>query len=69
MDAKIHEMTTWVTIKELANQSRVSVRTMEKMRDSSFKIGKHYRRKTPGSRNLLYDLEACEKTINRLCSV
>ena len=62
-------MTSWVTIKELADHARVSVRPMEKMRDSSFDIGKHYRRKTPGSRNWLYNLEACDKTITRLCSV
>jgi len=56
-------------MKELAAHARVSVRTMEKIRDSSLVLGKHYRRKTPGSRNWLYNLEACDKTITKLCSV
>lgn len=62
-------MSKWVTMAELAVSLGVSVRTAERLRDANLKKGKHYKSKTPGSRYLIYDIEACEKTINRLCSV
>ena len=62
-------MSRYGTLRDLAVLLGVSERTVIRMRDSRLKKGKHFKSKTPGSRYLIYDLEACEKTINRLCSV
>lgn len=62
-------MTRWGTMAQLAQVLGVSVRTAERLRDANLRKGKHYKSKTPGSRYLIYDIEACEKTINKLCSV
>lgn len=62
-------MSKWGTMAQLAQTLGVSVRTAERLRDANLKKGKHYKSKTPGSRYLIYDIEACEKTINKLCSV
>ena len=41
---------------------------MEDLGDKILEIGKHFRRKTPTNQALLYNLDACEKTLSRLCT-
>ena len=60
----------WVSQQLASETLGVSISTLQRWRnkDNFLALGKHYRRKSPVSKIVLYDLEACEKTINRLCS-
>jgi hypothetical protein len=60
----------WVSQREASKALGVCESTLQKWRnkDQLLKIGKHYRRKTPKAGALLYDLDACEKTITAACS-
>tara|TARA_R100000458_G_C8032650_1_gene87476 strand:+ start:93 stop:302 length:210 start_codon:yes stop_codon:yes gene_type:complete len=60
----------WVSQKEASNALGVSESTLQRWRNKQdlLKMGKHYRRKTPTDRSILYDLNACEKTITAACS-
>ena len=60
----------WVSQQVASETLGVSISTLQRWRnkDNFLSLGKHYRRKSPVSKIVLYDLEACEKTINRLCS-
>ena len=62
--------THWVSQKEASNALGVSEVTLQRWRNKQdiLKMGKHYRRKTPTDRAILYDLDACEKTLAALCS-
>tara|TARA_R100000458_G_C8183307_1_gene179568 strand:+ start:236 stop:478 length:243 start_codon:yes stop_codon:yes gene_type:complete len=62
------KMTTWLTTAEMAKYLKVSERTLYSMRESHFKIGKHYRRSHPTSGRYVYDADACDKTLSNLCS-
>ena len=61
-------MTTWLTTSEMAKHLRVSERSLYDLRDAHLKAGKHFRRKTPTNQAILYNLDACEKTLSRLCT-
>ena len=62
-------MKVWITQGEMAEQLGVSIPTLYRWRESNqLELGKHYRRKTPNSRILLYNLEACENTLSKLCT-
>ena len=60
----------WVTQVEACEALGMGKSTIQKLRnkDKILVIGKHYRRKTPTNQQLLYNLEACENTLTRLCS-
>tara|TARA_R100001463_G_scaffold41641_1_gene87800 strand:+ start:1106 stop:1315 length:210 start_codon:yes stop_codon:yes gene_type:complete len=60
----------WVTQVEACEAFCLSKSSIQKLRnkDKILVIGKHYRRKTPTSKILLYNLEACDKTLSKLCS-
>ena len=60
----------WVTQRKASDALVVSESTLQKWRnkDKILVIGKNYRRKTPTNQQLLYNLEACENTLTRLCS-
>jgi len=60
----------WVTQVEACEAFCLSKSSIQKLRnkDKILEIGKHYRRKTPTSKVLLYNLEACDKTLSKLCS-
>lgn len=61
----------WVNQKKAVEALGVSASTLQRWRKNEPKIlviKKHYRLKTPTSRELLYNLEACENTLSRLCS-
>ena len=60
----------WVTQVEACEALGMGKSTIQKLRnkDKILVIAKHYRRKTPTSKVLLYNLEACDKTLSRLCS-
>ena len=59
----------WVTQRKASDALGVSESTLQKWRnkDKILEIGKHFRRKTPTNQQLLYNLDACEKTLSRLC--
>tara|TARA_R100001163_G_C4993610_1_gene145288 strand:+ start:104 stop:304 length:201 start_codon:yes stop_codon:yes gene_type:complete len=61
-------MTNWLTTAEMAKHLRVSERSLYDLREAHLKAGKHFRRLTPNSKRLLYDVDACEKTLSRLCT-
>tara|TARA_Y100000593_G_scaffold62336_1_gene115498 strand:+ start:1743 stop:1943 length:201 start_codon:yes stop_codon:yes gene_type:complete len=61
-------MTNWLTTSEMAKHLRVSERSLYDLREAHLKAGKHFRRLTPNSKRLLYDVDACEKTLSRLCT-
>jgi len=61
-------MKRWIDRAEMLNYLKISHTTLWRMQKAHFTIGKHYRRKTPASKSYLYDLEACEKTLSRLCA-
>ena len=52
----------------MAKHLRVSERSLYDLREAHFQKGKHFRRLTPNSKRLLYDLDACEKTMSRICT-
>ena len=52
----------------MAKHLRVSERSLYDLREAHLKAGKHFRRLTPNSKRLLYDVDACEKTLSRLCT-
>jgi len=60
----------WVTQRKASDALGVSESTLQKWRnkDKILEIGKHFRRKTPTNQQLLYNLDACEKTLSRLCT-
>ena len=60
----------WVTQVEACEALGMGKSTIQKLRnkDKILVIGKHYRRQTPTSRVLVYNLEACEKTLSKLCT-
>ena len=60
----------WVTQRKASDVLGVSESTLQKWRnkDKILIIGKHFRRKTPTNQQLLYNLDACEKTLSKLCS-
>ena len=60
----------WITQRKASEALGVSESTLQKWRnkDKILVIGKHFRRKTPTNQQLLYNLEACDKTLSRLCS-
>ena len=60
----------WVTQRKASDSLGVSESTLQKWRnkDKILEIGKHFRRKTPTNQQLLYNLDACEKTLSRLCT-
>ena len=60
----------WVSQKIASDSLGVSTSTLQRWRNKEqiLQLGKHYRRKSPVSKVVLYDLEACEKTLNRLCT-
>ena len=60
----------WVTQVEACSALGVGTSTIQKWRnkDKILELGKHYRRQTPTSRVLVYNLEACEKTLSKLCT-
>ena len=60
----------WVTQAEACEAFSLSKSAIQAMRnkEKTFVIGKHYRRKTPKSRVYVYNLEACNKTLSKLCS-
>ena len=60
----------WVTQRKASDALGVSESTLQKWRnkDKILVIGKHFRRKTPTNQQLLYNLEACEKTLHQLCT-
>ena len=60
----------WVTQRKASDALGVSESTLQKWRnkDKILEIGKHFRRKTPTNKQLLYNLDACEKTLSRLCT-
>jgi len=60
----------WVTQVEACEALGLAKSTIQKLRnkDKILVMGKHYRRKTPTSRNLLYNLEACDKTLSKVCT-
>tara|TARA_R100000458_G_scaffold964_1_gene822 strand:- start:198 stop:407 length:210 start_codon:yes stop_codon:yes gene_type:complete len=60
----------WVTQVEACEAFCLSKSSIQKLRnkDKILVMGKHYRRKTPTSKVLLYNLEACDKTLSKLCS-
>ncbi len=60
----------WVTQRKASDALGVSESTLQKWRnkDKILEIGKHFRRKTPTNQALLYNLDACEKTLSRLCT-
>ena len=60
----------WVTQRKASDALGVSESTLQKWRnkDKILVIGKHFRRKTPTNQQLLYNLEACEKTLSKLCT-
>jgi excisionase family DNA binding protein len=62
-------MKVWITQGEMAEQLGVSIPTLYRWREANhLELGKHYRRKTPKSRILLYNKDETEKRINRLCT-
>ena len=60
----------WVTQRKASDALGVSESTLQKWRnkDKILEIGKHFRRKTPTNQAILYNLDACEKTLSRLCT-
>ena len=61
----------WVDTKKAIEVLGVSASTLQRWRNQEPKIlelKKHYRLKTPTSRELLYNLNACEKTLLSLCT-
>ena len=60
----------WVTQRKASDALGVSESTLQRWRnkDKILEIGKHFRRKTPTNQALLYNLDACEKTLSRLCT-
>ena len=68
--ASIGMSINWVTQRKASDALGVSESTLQKWRnkDKILVIGKHFRRKTPTNQQLLYNLEACEKTLSRLCT-
>jgi|TARA_R100001594_G_scaffold122929_1_gene159231 hypothetical protein len=61
----------WVSQKDAIETLGVSESTLKRWRNNEPKIlefGRHFRLKTPTSRQLLYNLDACEKTLSRLCT-
>jgi hypothetical protein len=60
----------WITQRKASDALGVSESTLQRWRNKEhiLQIGKHYRRKSPVSKVVLYNLEACEKTLNRLCT-
>ena len=60
----------WVTQRKASDALGVSESTLQKRRnkDKILVIGKHFRRKTPTNQQLLYNLEACENTLSKLCT-
>ena len=59
----------WITQRMASDALGVSESTLQKWRnkDKILVIGKHFRRKTPTNQQLLYNLEACENTLSKLC--
>ena len=68
--ASIGMVINWVTQRKASDALGVSESTLQKWRnkDKILLIGKHFRRKTPTNQQLLYNLDACEKTLSRLCT-
>jgi transposase len=60
----------WVSQRAASDSLGVSESTLQRWRNKHniLKLGQHYRYKSPVSKALLYNLEACEETINPLCS-
>ena len=60
----------WVSQREASNALGVSESTLQRWRNKQelLKMGKHYRRKTPTDKAIIYNLNACEKTLAALCS-
>ena len=60
----------WVTQRKASDALGVSESTLQRWRnkDKILEIGKHFRRKTPTNQAILYNLDACEKTLSRLCT-
>tara|TARA_Y100001963_G_C6744464_1_gene430805 strand:+ start:1402 stop:1605 length:204 start_codon:yes stop_codon:yes gene_type:complete len=62
-------MKGWVTQKEMADYLGVGISTLFRWREQQhLEMGEHYRRKTPDSRTLLYNVEKTEQRIAKLCS-
>ena len=68
--ASIGMSINWITQRKASDALGVSESTLQKWRnkDKILVIGKHFRRKTPTNQQLLYNLEACEKTLSKLCT-
>ena len=61
----------WVDTKKATEALGVSASTLQRWRNKEpviLEMGKHFRRKTPTNKQLLYNLDACEKTLSRLCT-
>ena len=61
----------WVTQRKASDALGVSESTLQRWRNKEpviLEMKKHYRRKTPTNKQLLYNLDACEKTLSRLCT-
>ena len=60
----------WITQRKASDALGVSEATLQKWRnkDKILVIGKHFRRTTPTNQQLLYNLEACENTLSKLCT-
>ncbi len=60
----------WVTQRSASDALGVSESTLQRWRNKEkiLVMGKHFRRTTPTNQKLLYDLEACEKTLHQLCT-
>ena len=70
--ASIGMSINWVTQRKASDALGVSESTLKRWRNNEPKIlefGRHFRLKTPTSRQLLYNLDACEKTLSRLCTI